>query len=547
MYVVRWDNPELEPRHSIDPVAIVKREVFKDYKVGDAVLSYYSEDCMWYPGVVEEARPDGSFRVRWDVPEDGLDEICVYPTHMKFPRLSADNLEIGRKYRGTVQSVQEYGAFVDIGADALGLLHVSAMAGTHSRVESAHDLVTEGEDIDVWMAGFKSGKIVLSQRPGGKSTRNLRPFAAASPEQWQAGVVKATARYGAFVTVSLDDNTADGLVPIQEISNDFIRSVDDVLKPGQKVSVRILSVDVVAGKMMLTMKGEKKAADFNVTAFVDVPPQTWMSGKVVHVTDTGAFVRLEHAGSTADGYLHASQFGDRSSVREQLGKEIRVRIVQVNPERNRMTLSALPLGEEERPEFETASRAPSQPTGLVEDLRPFKSLKGQWLPGVVKQLRRNGVQVAVVSKTGTYGVGMVFMNQIQEGFVNRLEDVLSPGQEVRVQVLAVNLQRKQMTLSMKNSYNSHKKQDVSPFAGVSPTEWFPGTVEKVRDYGSFVSVRNGKASAEGLVRSPQTIGELSPGDVVEVRVLGVDVAKGSMRLSMQPPLTATQTGDAADG
>ena len=50
--------------------------------------------------------------------------------------------------------------------------------------------------------------------------------------------------------------------------------------PGQKVSVRILSVDVVAGKMMLTMKGEKKAADFNVTAFVDVPPQTWMSGKV---------------------------------------------------------------------------------------------------------------------------------------------------------------------------------------------------------------------------------------------------------------------------
>ena len=36
---------------------------------------------MWYPGVVEEAKPDGSFLVRWDVPEDGLDEICVYPTY----------------------------------------------------------------------------------------------------------------------------------------------------------------------------------------------------------------------------------------------------------------------------------------------------------------------------------------------------------------------------------------------------------------------------------------------------------------------------------
>ena len=58
--------------------------------------------------------------------------------------------------------------------------------------------------------------ICVASSLGGKSTRNLRPFAAASPEQWQAGVVKATARYGAFVTVSLDDNTADGLVPIQD-------------------------------------------------------------------------------------------------------------------------------------------------------------------------------------------------------------------------------------------------------------------------------------------------------------------------------------------
>ena len=39
-------------------------EVFKDYKVGDQVLAYYSEDCMWYPGMVDEARDDGSFLVR---------------------------------------------------------------------------------------------------------------------------------------------------------------------------------------------------------------------------------------------------------------------------------------------------------------------------------------------------------------------------------------------------------------------------------------------------------------------------------------------------
>ncbi|CAE7219794.1 pnp [Symbiodinium pilosum] len=255
MYVVRWDNPELEPRHTVDPVAIVKREVFKDYKVGDQVLAYYSEDCMWYPGMVDEARDDGSFLVRWDVPEDGLDEICVYPTHMKFPRLPAEKLELGRKYRGTVQSVQEYGAFVDIGADGLGLLHVSAMSGAHARVESAEDLVTEGEafcagvqvwqlgravkhrrtkDLDVWFVGFKGGKIVLSQRPGGnQDSRGLAKFKAQPPDQWHTGVVKATVPYGAFVTVSLDDGSkADGLVPIKEISKDFIRRVEDVLTQG---------------------------------------------------------------------------------------------------------------------------------------------------------------------------------------------------------------------------------------------------------------------------------------------------------------------------
>ena len=53
--------------------------------------------------------------------------------------------------------------------------------------------------------------------------------------------------------------------PILTIKAPIVKSCS---LPGQKVSVRILSVDVVAGKMMLTMKGEKKTADYNVTGFL---------------------------------------------------------------------------------------------------------------------------------------------------------------------------------------------------------------------------------------------------------------------------------------
>ncbi|CAE7207752.1 rpsA, partial [Symbiodinium natans] len=333
-----------------------------------------------------------------------------------------------------------------------------------------------------------------------------------------------------------------------EVSKDFIRRVEDVLSKGQEVSVRVLSVDVVEGKMMLSMKApaSKESSPFNVSAFEGISPDAWMSGKVVHTTEMGAFVRLEHAGSSADGFLHSSELGEPGNVRDvvPLGENVRVRIIKVNVARNRMKLSMLPFEDfgasrAGGPPVAAPTTRPRPPPGpapgrLVEDLKPFRALIGQWLPGVVKQLRRNGVQVAVVSKTGAYAVGMVFLNQIQEGFVNRLEDVLSPGQEVKVQVLAVNLQGRSMTLSMKGGFN-YKKQDVRPFEGVSATEWFPGTVEKVKGYGAFVTVRRERSAAEGLVRLHEMVGAPASGDEVEVRVLGVDVEKGSMRLSMRPP------------
>ncbi|CAE7219784.1 ypfD [Symbiodinium pilosum] len=258
-------------------------------------------------------------------------------------------------------------------------------------------------------------------------------------------------------------------------------------------------------------------------------------GIVVFAVSTGS----ERFGAVS-GSISSSGFGWEFNNRL-------VRIIQVNPARNRMKLSMLP--QEEVPQERSVQRPPPQapkPGRLVEDLKPFRTLIGQWLPGVVKQLRRNGVQVAVVSKTGAYAVGTVFMNQIQDGFVHRLEEVLSPGQEVKVQILAVNLQSKQLTLSMRGGFN-HKKQDVRPFESVSSTEWFPGTVEKVKEYGSFVTVRQGRTTAEGLVRPWEMVGEPATGDAVEVRVLGVNVEKGSMFLSMKPPFTPSATGAGVDG
>merc|ERR1712039_304810 len=174
---------------------------------------------------------------------------------------------------------------------------------------------------------------------------------------------KRIASFGAFVTVTAPDGEAeaDGLVHVTQIRSGFVENVEDELEVGAGVQVRVLSVDTESGKMSLSMREEgdeevEEAAD--LSAFEDVGSDQWLSGKVKRIASFGAFVAVTapDGEAEADGLVHVTQIrsGFVESVEDELevGAEVQVRVLSVDTESGKMSLSMREEGDEEGDEAE---------------------------------------------------------------------------------------------------------------------------------------------------------------------------------------------------
>ena len=176
------------------------------------------------------------------------------------------NLTVGDTVEGTVQSLQPFGAFVDLGG-LQGLVHVAELS--HSRVNDPAQVVKVGQSIRV--------KVLKIEKKEGKTRVALSlkqtmedPFVAASGSlevgAELSGRVTKILDFGAFVEVAPG---IEGLVHISEISNRRIQHPSAVLKPDMVVQVTILSIDEGKRKVSLTMRSaadrekdnQKKDAD----------------------------------------------------------------------------------------------------------------------------------------------------------------------------------------------------------------------------------------------------------------------------------------------
>lgn len=354
-FCVKWDDPEGGPEtHDVPLDGIRKIVIFKDYKVGEKVEAVFPDDGYWYPGEVTKIG-DGKFTVKWEDPDGGPEESEVDPKEMKYPPIPYDQLAVGQKYQGTVKSVLDFGAFVDIGAESDGLLHISRIS--QERIENIYDVLSEGQQVDVWIAGKREdeGKYGLTMvegltdGPARRAPADLTPFADLPSDEWFNGVVARTAPFGAFVTVTLEDGaTADGLVHVSKIKDGFVDNVDDELSAGQEVKVRIESVDLDSNRMSLSMRegfggggGFREPVD--LTPFESISSDTWVNGKVARLAPFGAFVTVTAEGKSADGLVHITQIRDGfvESVEDELsvGQEVEVRIESVDSDSGKMSLS----------------------------------------------------------------------------------------------------------------------------------------------------------------------------------------------------------------
>lgn len=161
-----------------------------------------------------------------------------------------ETLEPGAELEGIVRSVRDFGAFVDIGNGVEGLVHVSELSW--ERVADPTTVLQPGQKVRVIVKRIdpQTGKIGLSARDLVES-----PWKQAAVKYHVGATVKGTvsrlAQFGAFVRL---EPGVEGLVHVSELATRHIRSVADVVREGQEVECRVLTVDPDAQRMSLSIK-----------------------------------------------------------------------------------------------------------------------------------------------------------------------------------------------------------------------------------------------------------------------------------------------------
>lgn len=162
-------------------------------------------------------------------------------------------VEVGQQYAGTVKTIKDYGAFVDLGG-ADGFLHIGEMSWT--RVKHPSEVLQEGGQADVVVLSLDREKQKI-----GLGMRQLahNPWAGAEDRyptgKTVSGRVTRISDFGAFVEL---ESGVEGLVHISELDHQRVRKVNDVVSVGQELSMQVLEVLPDRQRISLSLKALKQ-------------------------------------------------------------------------------------------------------------------------------------------------------------------------------------------------------------------------------------------------------------------------------------------------
>ena len=159
---------------------------------------------------------------------------------------SVSELEPKMKLKGTVQRLELYGAFIDIGVGTNALIHISKLGTDH--VNRVSDVLSVGDEIDVWVekVNLETNQIMVTMiEPLGVEWRDLEKG------QTYTGVVTRLEGYGAFINIGAE---REGLVHISEISHDYVKQPSEVLSVGDEVQVEVLGFSKRKRRIDLSIK-----------------------------------------------------------------------------------------------------------------------------------------------------------------------------------------------------------------------------------------------------------------------------------------------------
>jgi small subunit ribosomal protein S1 len=249
----------------------------------------------------------------------------------------ADRLPIGKKVKGTVSNITDYGAFVKIEEGVEGLVHTSELDWTNANARAAK-FVKLGQEVDVVVLDVieKSHRISLSIKQAQDNPWEL--FDANYKKGDKLTVqIRSITDFGLFAGLP---GGIDGLVHLADISweKQSSDSIAKNFKKGQEIEVAVLNVDAEKERISL---GIKQLAEDDFTSYTnDNNRNSIVKGKVIEADNRGCVIELAEG---ITGYLKAGEISDErvedASAVIKVGEEVEVAIIKVDRKTRNIGLS----------------------------------------------------------------------------------------------------------------------------------------------------------------------------------------------------------------
>ncbi len=257
-------------------------------------------------------------------------------------------LEEGQVLEGVAKNITDYGAFIDLGGID-GLLHVTDMAWR--RVNHPNEILSVGDTVKIQIIRINPETQRISL---GMKQLEVDPWENIDTKYPLSAKFKGTvtniADYGAFVEL---EPGVEGLIHVSEMSwTKKNVHPGKIVSTSQEVEVQVLEVDPQKRRISL---GLKQCQENPWQAFADKNPKgTNVSGQIRNITEFGLFIGLEGG---VDGMVHMSDLdwnlpGEEAIKNFQKGQEVGAVILEVDPEKERISLGIKQLGDDP---FETVS------------------------------------------------------------------------------------------------------------------------------------------------------------------------------------------------
>ncbi|HZE27118.1 MAG TPA: 30S ribosomal protein S1 [Terriglobales bacterium] len=241
----------------------------------------------------------------------------------------------GETVQGTVRSLTDYGAFVDIG-EVDGLLHVSDIAW--SRVNKPSDVLSVGQEIEARVLKIDPDKRRISL---GMKQLQPHPWDAVAgkyrPGERVRGSVTRLVEFGAFLEL---EPGIEGLIHISEMSwAKKVRKASDVVKPGETVEAVILGVNAEERRISLGLK--QALGDPWREVERNLPLGAVVQGPIRSITKFGAFVEVAEG---VEGMIHVSEISAEKRINHpqdvlRLGQVVKALVLAIDAEKRQLRLS----------------------------------------------------------------------------------------------------------------------------------------------------------------------------------------------------------------